>query len=107
MKEKGFTLVELLAVIVILSVISLIAVPMILNVIEESKKGAIRSSVNGIVEAANLYYTQNKQEHHNVFQVLPLFGKDSLSLWNRAFPFQAQINVIPHFMNTHITVFQN
>ena len=38
MKEKGFTLIELLAVIVILVVISLITVPMITNVIEESKK---------------------------------------------------------------------
>ena len=36
--KKGFTLIELLSVIVILSVITLIKIPMITNVIEESKK---------------------------------------------------------------------
>ena len=55
MKEKGFTLIELLAVIVILSVVTLITVPMITNVIEESKKKALASSVEGLVESANLY----------------------------------------------------
>ena len=55
MKKKGFTLIELLAVIVILSVITLITIPMITNVIEESKKKALVSSVEGLVESANLY----------------------------------------------------
>ena len=55
MKEKGFTLIELLAVIVILSVITLITIPMITNVIEESKKKALVSSIQGLVESANLY----------------------------------------------------
>ena len=55
MKKKGFTLIELLAVIVILSVITLITIPMITNVIEESKKKALASSVEGLVESANLY----------------------------------------------------
>ena len=53
--KKGFTLIELLAVIVILSVITLITVPMITNVIEESKKKALASSIQGLVESANLY----------------------------------------------------
>ena len=55
MKNKGFTLIELLAVIVILSVVTLITIPMITNVIEESKKKALASSVEGLVESANLY----------------------------------------------------
>ena len=37
-KNKGFTLVELLAVIVILALIALIATPIILNVINDAKK---------------------------------------------------------------------
>ena len=41
MKNKGFTLVEILAVIVILAVISIITIPMIGNVIEESKQKAL------------------------------------------------------------------
>ena len=38
--NKGFTLIELLAVIVILAVIALIATPLIMNVINDAKRGA-------------------------------------------------------------------
>ena len=60
MKRKGFTLIELLAVIVILSVITLITVPMITNVIEESKKKALVSSVQGILDSTD-YFTMNHE----------------------------------------------
>jgi len=36
--RKAFTLIELLAIIVILSIIALISVPLIMNVIDDSKK---------------------------------------------------------------------
>ena len=42
--KKGFTLIELLAVIVILAIIALIATPMVLNTIDDAKKGAAQSS---------------------------------------------------------------
>ena len=67
MREKGFTLIELLAVIVILSVITLITVPMITNVIEESKKKALMSSVEGLVESANLYAIENDGVYEFLF----------------------------------------
>ncbi len=53
--KKGFTLIELLAVIVILAIIALIATPIILNVIEEAKKNASKSSAYGYIEAAEKY----------------------------------------------------
>ena len=37
MKNKGFTLIELLAVIVILAIIALIAMPIILNIISDTR----------------------------------------------------------------------
>ena len=55
MKEKGFTLIELLAVIVILSVIALITTPMVMGIIESSKKGAKESSASGYVGALEQY----------------------------------------------------
>ena len=67
MKRKGFTLIELLAVIVILSVITLITVPMITNVIEESKKKALVSSVQGLIESANLYAIENEGVYEFLF----------------------------------------
>ena len=48
--KKGFTLIELLAVIVILAVIALIATPIILNIIEDSRKEATKSSAQLYVD---------------------------------------------------------
>ena len=51
-KLKGFTLVELLAVIVVLGLILLIAVPQVMNVINDSKKGVLASSARLIANSA-------------------------------------------------------
>ena len=50
-KEKGFTLIELLAVIVILAILMVVAVPKILNVIENSRKSAAESSIKLVKDA--------------------------------------------------------
>lgn len=49
--KKGFTLVELLALIIILMIISLITIPMINGVIKTSKMGAAESSALGYVHS--------------------------------------------------------
>ena len=51
-KRNAFTLIELLAVIVILAVILVISIPRILDVIEESKKDSIKSSARMIINSA-------------------------------------------------------
>ena len=60
MKKRGFTLIELLAVIVIMSVVAMIAVPVILNVINNSKKEAIKQSAVGYVDAIEKTILKNK-----------------------------------------------
>ena len=45
MKKNGFTLIELLAVIVILAIIALIATPIVINIINDSKKESINRSI--------------------------------------------------------------
>lgn len=52
--KKGFTLVELLAVIVVLAIIALIASPIIINIIESSKKKVAIDSAYGYIEALEL-----------------------------------------------------
>ena len=63
--KKGFTLIELLAIIVILAIIAVITVPIILNIIDKSKKGAAFDSAYGIVDTAKNYYFKLDE---NVFE---------------------------------------
>ena len=57
--KKGFTLVELLAVVVLLAIVSLIATPIIGNVIETSRESANQRSIEGYADAIrNEYYNQ-------------------------------------------------
>lgn len=56
MNKKGFTLIELLAIIVILAIIAVITVPIILNIIENARKGAAKNSAYGYKDAIDKYY---------------------------------------------------
>lgn len=58
MNKKGFTLVELLAVIVILAIIALIATSIVINVINKAQEGADARSVEGYVKAYESAYYQ-------------------------------------------------
>jgi type IV pilus assembly protein PilA len=57
--QKGLTLVELLAVVVILGIISAIAVPSIGGLIEKSKKDAQVAEALQIINAAKLAHASN------------------------------------------------
>ena len=63
--QKGFTLIELLAVIVILAIIALIATPIILNVVNDSRRKAAQDGAYGAIEAVKLAYTQAMTENQN------------------------------------------
>lgn len=65
MNSKGFTLVELLAVIVILAIILSIAVPTITNIIDNSNQEAYVSNEKMIVKAAKTYIAGNNVELPN------------------------------------------
>ena len=50
-RKNAFTLIELLAVIVVLAIIALIATPIVMNTIEKSKKGAAERSADNYIDA--------------------------------------------------------
>ena len=58
-QDQGFTLVELLAVIVVLGIVLLIAIPNILNIINKTKEGAYERQKELIVNAAKKYVMSN------------------------------------------------
>ncbi len=55
MKRKGFTLVEMLGVIVVLGIIALIVFPGINTAIKQARRDAFEASVNSIVRAMKTY----------------------------------------------------
>jgi len=59
MKNKGFTLVEVLAVIILLGLIAAIIIPNYNKSIENSKKKAFQESLNGLVRTIENYIANN------------------------------------------------
>ena len=60
MKRKGFTLVELLAVIVILAIIALITTVVVINIVETVKIRKYKVEEKSLEKAAELYYTNSQ-----------------------------------------------
>jgi type IV pilus assembly protein PilA len=57
--RKGFTLLELLIVVVILGVLALIATPSMLNAAERSKQAAVKANVAAAVSSITSQYAVN------------------------------------------------
>lgn len=56
MKKRGFTLVELLSVIIVLGIISVITVPIISNTVNESRMKSFQDTAFGILNTAKQTY---------------------------------------------------
>jgi type IV pilus assembly protein PilA len=61
--QRGLTLVELLAVVVILGIISAIAVPSITGIIQKAKVDAVKAETIHVLNAAKLYHAQNSKDN--------------------------------------------
>ena len=59
-KRNAFTLIELLAVIVVLAIIALIATPIVMNTIKKSKKGAAERSADSFVKQVETAVTTER-----------------------------------------------
>ena len=63
MNKKGFTLVELLAVISLLGIVGLISIPIISNTLKNSSKNAFKQTLNSIIDAGKNYNAENNYEN--------------------------------------------
>ena len=61
-KRNGFTLVELMAVIIIISLIALLTFPNIINQIKKTKKSNNKMIEDVVIEQAKKYVSDNKDE---------------------------------------------
>lgn len=56
LKFSGFTIIELLSVVIILIIISLITTPLVLNKIDDFKKSSFKANVDRIISIAEKGY---------------------------------------------------
>ena len=72
MKKYGFTLIELLAVILILGIIALIAIPTVNKILEESRRGAFKSTRDNLERAIAQKCTTDQikdAEHETTYSI--------------------------------------
>lgn len=73
--NKGFTLVELLAVIIILAVVVLMALPAVLGLMESSRQNAFKTEVNELVKIVQNAYSRKSLSGEDIETITPTDGK--------------------------------
>lgn len=59
MNKKGFTLVELLAVIIILGILAALISPKVVKMLDDAEKKSHKTSIDGLIKSANYKYSNN------------------------------------------------
>ena len=75
MNNKGFSLIELLAVIVLIAIIALITTPIVLNVINDSSENVFTDDAMSLSKAADNYYTASYLENDIKLPLLITFNE--------------------------------
>lgn len=75
--SKGFTLVELLAVLVILAIIALITTPIILGVIDNARKDGAEDKAWGYINAIEVAFAQDQTNNNG-----PTFDGNTVTIPN-------------------------
>ena len=82
--KKGFTLVELLAVVALLAVLAAVATPVISSVSRKSKEKMYDAKIKMITEAAVLYAEKNARNPYTFIQVKDLCLDGFLTVENES-----------------------
>lgn len=54
--QSGFTLIELIIIIVVLGILAAVAIPKYFNMIDDAKESACKGALGGLRSAASIYY---------------------------------------------------
>ena len=61
--KKGFTLVELMIVIVIIGILAAVAIPKFADMVDKSKEGSTKGQLTSLRSALNIYYSDNEGKY--------------------------------------------
>ncbi len=86
LKQKGFTLIELMIVVAIIGILAAIAIPRFADMLEKSREGSTKGNLGSFKSAASIYYG----DHEGVWpsQIIPT---DATS-----YRFSQYLEVIPY-----------
>jgi len=85
-ERKGFTLVEILIVVVMLAILFAIAVPIYVKYVAQARAAEAQEAINAIKSAANVYYARFGQYPSNIDQLEQLdFEESTRERWNFTF----------------------
>jgi prepilin-type N-terminal cleavage/methylation domain-containing protein len=80
---QGFTLVEILIVVVMLAILFAIAVPIYVNYVAQARAAEAQEAINSIKSAANVFFAQHGQYPANIEQLDQLQFEDVvMERWN-------------------------
>ena len=110
MKEKrGFTLVELLAVIVVLAIIMLIAVQAVLPLMQQSRKNAFTIEANGAIDAAMTYFVSKAISGEvvgtGICYKLDTLEKEGMYTTKKA-GYEGFINIVPSSASANVYLYK-
>lgn len=80
MNNKGFTLMELLAVTIVLGIIVVIAVPSISKILDKGKKDILFTTANNLVETTKQYYYNKVLDEEELSSSISLSITDSANM---------------------------
>ena len=83
-RQAGFTLIELMVVLVIIGVLAALIVPNVLDRAEDARVTAARTDVNNLIQALKLYKLDNQRypTSEQGLQALRIKPNDNTNGWN-------------------------
>lgn len=75
---RGFTLIELMIVVVIIAILASIAIPSYRNHICKVERNQAKADLQAFAQAMERYYTTNNFSYVNAFGVVPSTGADAV-----------------------------
>jgi prepilin-type N-terminal cleavage/methylation domain-containing protein len=60
MKQKGFTLIELMIVVAIIGILAAVGIPRFAQMIEVSREGATKGNLSALRSAVSIYYSEKE-----------------------------------------------